>query len=78
MQTNMLIFINLDWPAAGKLILGLVVWVAQGGLGSSVGVKELSSEPYHPADFESPSKDCFHHCSQVGRDPIARHLSLLL
>lgn len=39
----------LWWPAAGKLILGLVVWVAQYGLGSSVGVKELPSELYHLA-----------------------------
>lgn len=30
-----------DWAAAGKLILGLVGWVARRGLGSGVGVKEL-------------------------------------
>lgn len=41
----------LDRPAAGKLILGLVVWVARCGLGSSAGVKELSSVCYHPADW---------------------------
>lgn len=40
----------LGWPAAGELILDFVVWVARFGLGSSVGVKELSSEPYRPAD----------------------------
>lgn len=39
-----------DWAAAGKLILGLVVWVARRGLGSGVGVKELPSECYHPSD----------------------------
>lgn len=37
-----------EWAAAGRLILGLVVWVARRGLGSGVGVKELPSECYRP------------------------------
>lgn len=42
--------------AAGKLILGLVVWVARRGLGSGVGVKELPSECYHPSDGPPPPR----------------------
>lgn len=44
-----------DRAAAGRLILGSVVWVARRGLGSGVGVKELPSECYRPQTAPPPS-----------------------
>lgn len=46
------------WAAAGRLILGLVVWVARRGLGSGVGVKELPSECYRPQTAPHPPPAC--------------------
>lgn len=67
-QTNM--FVTWTDQLQQKLILGLVGWVVRCGLGSSVGVKELPSECYHPADWR-PHRHTQTHTHTLQDNPLS-------